>query len=857
MPGKMPPLRWQSCLSLIILCAAAGCGGTSGPDGSDGSGIDAEELSAPDGLDGGDPGGGDEPAPQDGSDGADSVADGGDEVVAQDGADGGDLGGDEPAADDGDHVEPPSCGALDELEPNDDAQDATPLFSGSEPVVTTTGVFRGEIRTGPDVDFFLFYVDTPGLVMRFSVDVGASGMDAFFAVFGPVGDTALTRRGSNPVGQNVSRQVFFTRAGIYYLEIRDRRAFDGQPPEVPPGTFCYTLTLAVEQPSDPLVRIDLPAGGSTVQDFEVTESGNIGVLRINTADDEPSGGTNVLLPLVFNLAAQPATQPGGPGGSARQPDVDASLIVWDPLLRRVVAAGEDVAPNNTNANTVATLLSDAPRDYWAVIDHFQLQNEDVDAGGTAAGLESRLTLTVSEPIHVSALPFSSTDHPLSPERQAQWYLVEKVPPWLLGALADWTPTDLKYIQIGMQDIGGEVLGLGEPGPTSSVVRLAVRSDRTLVLVRAEDDLVRTVRTAQFSLSIDEPTACPAAVGAQVPSAGDIAFNEVLYDPPDAGGDANGDGFRSVRDDEFIEMVNVTGKLLDLGGVSISDIAAPAGTRHIFPCGTLLSPGEPLLLFSGGCPTGRFGDARVDTVNMTLSCHNSPRALCTANSTVEGFNLEGASGLGIAFIRFNAAGGFTPPLDEPNQAYVRCTSSEGTSCDAGAVYLRHGAVPAAEGRLFSPGARVDGADFSFGQSCQGAYPVAQPTSLHVDSNANRPNLFDGYVNQSGGSCTGFLSAGGERIYAATIPAFKTMTAVVTPADTSLSGPDLALYLVEAPASNCDARPPVCLDGRDDGDQGESETLQYSAGASDMAVFVIVDCYHPTAAGAFSLSISLSG
>lgn len=81
------------------------------------------------------------------------------------------------------------------------------------------------------------------------------------------------------------------------------------------------------------------------------------------------------------------------------------------------------------------------------------------------------------------------------------------------------------------------------------------------------------------------------------ASGDLVFNEVLADPA-SGADENGDGNADVVEDEFVELVNVSGASLDLGGLTLYD-ADNAGERHTVPDGTILLPGEALVVFGGG------------------------------------------------------------------------------------------------------------------------------------------------------------------------------------------------------------------------------------------------------------------
>lgn len=80
----------------------------------------------------------------------------------------------------------------------------------------------------------------------------------------------------------------------------------------------------------------------------------------------------------------------------------------------------------------------------------------------------------------------------------------------------------------------------------------------------------------------------------------VIINEFFPAPEKAAddGDANGDGTVSGFEDEFVELVNITSKEVNLSGWSIADSAM---TRFKFPEGTVLKPGKALLVFGGGDP----------------------------------------------------------------------------------------------------------------------------------------------------------------------------------------------------------------------------------------------------------------
>ena len=96
--------------------------------------------------------------------------------------------------------------------------------------------------------------------------------------------------------------------------------------------------------------------------------------------------------------------------------------------------------------------------------------------------------------------------------------------------------------------------------------------------------------------------CNLSANGPVPSmecdpAADIVINEFLPVPDS---DVNGDGTTDVGDDEFVELYNKGLLAGDLSGWTIND---NMGVRHIFPMGTVLNPGEGMVVFGGGTPTG--------------------------------------------------------------------------------------------------------------------------------------------------------------------------------------------------------------------------------------------------------------
>ena len=101
-----------------------------------------------------------------------------------------------------------------------------------------------------------------------------------------------------------------------------------------------------------------------------------------------------------------------------------------------------------------------------------------------------------------------------------------------------------------------------------------------------------------------------------PAAGDIVINEfVADDGPNANGDTNCDGVVTGTNDEFIELVNVSNKTLDLTGLTIHDAGAPqanppvppqlqftfGAATNVGPGSLTLAPGKAVVIWAGGAP----------------------------------------------------------------------------------------------------------------------------------------------------------------------------------------------------------------------------------------------------------------
>jgi hypothetical protein len=124
--------------------------------------------------------------------------------------------------------------------------------------------------------------------------------------------------------------------------------------------------------------------------------------------------------------------------------------------------------------------------------------------------------------------------------------------------------------------------------------------------RAKHSSSQVIASAAFFLFNEEEVPC---IPDSAADAAGLVITEILADPPPgASGDANRDGIRDSLADEFVEMVNTSSNPICLSGWSLGDARKPE--RHVFPLGRALSPGEALVVFGSGIPTGEFGGANV-------------------------------------------------------------------------------------------------------------------------------------------------------------------------------------------------------------------------------------------------------
>ena len=229
----------------------------------------------------------------------------------------------------------------------------------------------------------------------------------------------------------------------------------------------------------------------------------------------------------------------------------------------------------------------------------------------------------------------------------------------------------------------------------------------IISVDSQDDVIVTTSSITISLLDDDSDSdgdgisdsdddCPNEAGLPEYNGCSqplIIINEVLYDPPSGNaGDANGDGTREAQEDEFIEFVNLGGTL-DISGYSIHDNAQE---RHVFPEGTVISPGGVLVLFGGGTPTGAFGNAIVQTATT---------GLLNMNNTGDFVTLYNNNGEVV--LTFDVE----PLSNNPDESYTRYPDLNTEPDSDGNLFYQHASLSESSGSLFSPGTKLDGTNFN--------------------------------------------------------------------------------------------------------------------------------------------------
>ena len=163
------------------------------------------------------------------------------------------------------------------------------------------------------------------------------------------------------------------------------------------------------------------------------------------------------------------------------------------------------------------------------------------------------------------------------------------------------------------------------------------------------------------------------------------INEIHADPaPGISGDANADGVRHFSDDEFVEIVNISGAAVDISGWTLAD---GFSVRHTFPAGTMIEDQCGVVVFGGGSPTGSFGGVVVQIASSSALGLNNGGDTVTLN--------DGSTDVTVA--TYGSEGGDNQSLTlDPDLT--------------GAPWTKHSVATGSGGSLFSPGALIDGSQF---------------------------------------------------------------------------------------------------------------------------------------------------
>lgn len=214
--------------------------------------------------------------------------------------------------------------------------------------------------------------------------------------------------------------------------------------------------------------------------------------------------------------------------------------------------------------------------------------------------------------------------------------------------------------------------------------------RLVLAPGAAHDVAQVIASAGHLLFTPETPVCASSPAEQ---AGKLVIHQVLADPPPGtAGDANRDGQRRARDDEFIEIVNAGGTPLCLAGWTLEETHGRGG--HLFPLGRALAPGQAVVVFGGGVPTGNFG-AEVQRAT-------SARGL-DLDGAGDVLTLRDAQGSIVTRLSWGDCGG-QPCATDHHLGSLRLNGSVVRWPAADSAWRVHRDVA---GTPFSPGSRSDG------------------------------------------------------------------------------------------------------------------------------------------------------
>jgi hypothetical protein len=182
-----------------------------------------------------------------------------------------------------------------------------------------------------------------------------------------------------------------------------------------------------------------------------------------------------------------------------------------------------------------------------------------------------------------------------------------------------------------------------------------------------------------------------------PHFGAVIFNEVLTDGT-TNEDANGDGTIDAMEDEFVELVNVSGSAVDMTGWTLSEkdwaIHLP---RHTFSAGTNPGPNLAIVIFGGGDPPD-------STASVIYAASNAQDP-----GIPYGLDLDDA---GDKIVLLDSNGLFVDEFTYGDQGGTPAASDESLTRDPDltGAFTPHTQATNASGAIFSPGTGTDGSSF---------------------------------------------------------------------------------------------------------------------------------------------------
>ena len=238
---------------------------------------------------------------------------------------------------------------------------------------------------------------------------------------------------------------------------------------------------------------------------------------------------------------------------------------------------------------------------------------------------------------------------------------------------------------------------GQPMKVEAVVRSGLPGlDEIHVLVPAE---LSGAGASTLIITADGRQSNSTAITIGGSSLRDIVINEFLADPPDGlAGDANQDGVRDSADDEFVELVNSTGRDLDLSGyelLSRSLTTTNNTLRHRFAPGTILPAGTAIVIFGGGSPDPHnplFSGSQISKAS---------RGSLSLTNTGGVITLRKPTGEIVTSVAYGSDLGLRADL---NQSLTRAPDIIG-------AFVLHSTAAGNDNRRFSPGTQIDGSAFN--------------------------------------------------------------------------------------------------------------------------------------------------